>query len=164
MKKQGLSLLSMVIYVALFFAFMTFATVMSTNLNYSSLTYKGKVMNYENFEKLQSNMVNSAKNSTSIDNINGSIVFSNGDEYVYNSDKKAILKNGGLLVSNVSSFDIVSIDELTNVPSSFTSKESGKYVNIDELKSYVCLNVTLQKYGSTNEFQVFTVAGDDVIE
>ena len=49
--------MSMVLYVALFFSFMTFATVVATNMNYTSLAYKGKVINAESFQKLQYNIL-----------------------------------------------------------------------------------------------------------
>lgn len=162
MKRKGISLLSVVIYVVLFFTFMSFATIIATNMNYTSLTYKGRVLNSENFEKLQYNLINSAKASTSIENINGNIVFSNGDSYIYDAEKKVVIKNGTNLVFNVTSFELVGLDELTNVPDTFTQKENDVYINIDESKSYICLNIALEKYGSTNNFQIFTVAGDDV--
>lgn len=162
MNRKGISLISIVIYVALFFAFMTFATIISTNMNYTSLSYKGQVINVENFAKLQYNMLNSAKTSISVDNIGQSFVFSNDDEYVYDSEKKEILKNDSVLVSNVVSFDIKNIDELNNVPDSFLQKQNDKYVNIDNSKQYVCINVTFEKYGVQTTSQLFVTVGDDV--
>lgn len=162
MRRKGLSLISIVIYVALFFAFMTFATIISTNMNYTSLSYKGQVINVENFEKLQYNMLNSAKSSISVDKIGESIVFSNEDEYVYDSGEKKILKNDSVLVSNVISFDVVNIDELDNVPDSFFQKENDEYINIDNSKQYVCINITFEKYGVQTTSQLFVTVGDDV--
>ena len=164
MKKSGLSLMSMVIYVALFFAFMTFATIIATNMNYTSLAAKGKVVNEENLQKLQFNILNSAKNSVSIDNISSNIVFSNDDEYVYYSSKKAVLKNGTKLVTDIVSFEVVSIENLTNVPTSFFEKQNGEYVNLDSSKDYICINVSLKKYGVETNSQIFVVAGDENIE
>lgn len=163
--RSGISLLSMIIYVVLFFGFMAFATAISANMNYTSLSNKGMAMNSEQFEKLQSNMIDSAKNSESIDNINGKIVFSNGDEYEYNSEKKYILKNGGILVSNVTNFEIGDINLVKGYfkDTQFNS-ESSDYIQLDNLKNYVCLNVTFEKYGSTDKFQIFTVAGDEIDE
>ena len=161
MNKNGLSLLSMVIYVVLFFSFMTFATIIATNTNYTSLSYKGRVINAENFQKLQYNMVNSSKNSTSIDNINQKIIFSNGDEYSYDSEKKIIFKNGGKLIYNVNSFEIVDVSKLNGVSEKLIKDEDGNST-LDDKKDYICVNVNLEKYGSVEEYQLFVVAGDDV--
>ena len=164
MKKSGLSLMSMVIYVALFFAFMTFATIIATNMNYTSLAAKGKVVNEENLQKLQFNILNSAKNSVSIDNISNKIIFSNDDEYVYDFSKKAVLKNGTKLVTDITSFEVVPIENLTNIPTSFFEKQNGEYVNLDSSKDYICINVSLKKYGVETNSQIFVVAGDENIE
>ena len=156
--------MSMVIYVVLFFAFMTFATVMATNMNYTSLSYKAKVINAENFQKLQYNILNSAKESISVDNINGNIIFSNEDGYIYDSNKKCILKNGGKIVSDVNSFEIISIDKLSNIPSSFLKIEDNEYVNLDMSKDYICIKVTFKKYGVETTSQIFVTVGDENIE
>lgn len=155
--------MSMVIYVALFFTFMTFATVLAANMNYTSLAYKGKVINAENFQKLQYNILNSAKNSITIDKINGNIIFSNNDEYVYDSNKKAVFKNDVKIISDVTNFEIVSIDKLTNVPNSFLTVDDNEYVNLDMSKDYICINVTLQKYGVETTSQIFVTVGDENI-
>jgi len=164
MNKRGISLISIVIYVALFFAFMTFATVMATNMNYTSLSYKGQVINQENFQKLQYNILNSAKQSTSIDNISGNIIFSNEDEYVFDASKKQVLKNGGKIISDVTSFEIKSVDDLIGVPTSFLKKENGEYINLNTSKDYICINVTLKKYGVEENSQIFVTVGDENFE
>lgn len=164
MRKQGLSLMSIVVYVSLFFAFMTFATVMATNMNYTSLSYKGEIINAENFQKLQYNILNSAKNSTSVDSITDSIIFSNNDEYTYDLGKRAILKNGLKLISDVVSFEIISIDDITGIPDSLIVKENGEYINFDESKNYICINITLKKYGVETTSQIFVTVGDENIE
>lgn len=164
MNKKGLTLLSMVIYVALFFAFMSFATIIATNMNYTSLSYKGKVVNEENFQKLQYNVLNSAKKSVSVDKLYNSFVFSNNDLYSFDENKNQILKNGGVIASNVKSFEIVDIENLTDVPSSFFTKSDGKYINLDLSKDYVCVNITFEKYGATTTSQIFAVVGDDIDE
>ena len=92
-------MISMIIYVVLFFVFSAFAVSLSSNINYQTLSQKGLVYSNEQLQKLQYNMLFSAKNSISIDNISGKIVFSNNDEYTYDSTNKKIYKNGGVLVS-----------------------------------------------------------------
>lgn len=164
MNKKGITLVSIVVYVALFFGFMTFATIISTNMNYTSLSYKGKILNIENFKKLEQNMINSAKSSTSVDDIGGNIVFSNNDEYEYNSDKKAILKNGGVLISNVTDFKVITVDKLNNVPEYFLRKENGEYANIDTTKDYICLEISFEKYGVQTTSQLFVTVGDEINE
>lgn len=164
MKRKGLSLISIVVYVALFFAFMTFATIMATNMNYTSLSYKGKVINAENFQKLQYNMLNSAKDSTSVNNISDSIIFSNDDEYTYDLNKKAILKNGAKIISDVSAFKVITIDELNGIPDTFLTKSDNEYVNLDNSKDYICINVTLKKYGVETTSQIFVTVGDENVE
>lgn len=164
MSKHGLSLMSMVIYVALFFAFMTFATIMATNMNYTSLSYKGKIINSENFQKLQYNMLNSAKNSISVDNISGNIIFSNNDEYIYDTTKKAVLKNGMKIITDVTEFKVIQIDELSGIPDNFFTKENNEYINLDNSKDYICVSVTLEKYGNKMTPQIIAIVGDENIE
>ena len=164
MNKKGLTLLSMVIYVALFFTFMTFATIIATNMNYTSLSYKGKIVNEENFQKLQYNILNSAKRSVSVDKLYNSVVFSNNDEYSYNEEKEQVLKNGGVIATNVTSFEIANIESLKDVPSSFFTKSDGKYINLDKSKDYICINITFEKYGAQTTSQIFAVVGDDIDE
>lgn len=162
MNKKGITLVTMVIYVALFFAFMTFASIMSSNMNFTALSNKGKIINEEEFQKLQYNIFNSAKNSTSIDKLYNDIVFSNNDEYLYDDEKKCILLNDIPLVSNVKSFDIVSIDKLKDVPETFLSIGNGEYTKLDMSKDYVCLNITFEKYGVETTNQIFVTSGDDI--
>ena len=109
-------MISMIIYVVLFFVFSAFAVSLSSNINYQTLSQKGLVYSNEQLQKLQYNMLFSAKNSISIDNISGKIVFSNNDEYTYDSTNKKIYKNGGVLVSEVESFNIIDVSSLANVP------------------------------------------------
>ena len=164
MNRKGLTLISMVIYVTLFFAFMTFAVGVSANMNYTSLSQKGQVMNVENFQKLQYNMLNSAKSSISVDKIGNSIVFSNNDEYFFDSEKKIIFKNNTVLVSDVIGVETLELYQLSSVPSTYLQQRASdlKYVNIDDSKQYVCLNVTFEKYGIKTNSQLFITVGDGV--
>ena len=156
MNKKGISLMSMVIYVALFFAFSAFAVGMSLNMNYRNLAQKGEVWVNEQAQKLQYNMLNSAKRSTTIDHISGRVVFSNNDEYSYDSEKKVIYKNGGILVTNVEEFKIITINDLTGIPTTFTS------LTTDRNKDYSCVSVKFKKYGQEFETQIFVTVGDVV--
>lgn len=154
MNKKGISLMSMVVYVALFFAFSAFAVGMSLNMNYKNLAQKGKVWVNEQAQKLQYNMLNSAKDSLTIDNISGKVVFSNNDEYSYNAEEKVIYKNDGILITDVEEFKIITINELTGIPSTFTS------MTVDKNKDYSCVSVKLKKYGQEFETQIFVTVGD----
>lgn len=100
-KKSGLTMASMILYVVLFFIFISFAISISTNMNYKILTQKGDMYINEEYDKLQYNLFKSAKASTSISFIQGDIVFSNNDIYHYDSDKKIIYKNNAVLVDSV---------------------------------------------------------------
>ncbi|MDD3303722.1 MAG: hypothetical protein PHP54_02280 [Clostridia bacterium] len=154
MNKKGISLMSMVIYVVLFFAFSAFAVGMSLNMNYKNISQKGKVWIHEQAQKLQYNLLNSAKDSTTIDHISGKIVFSNNDEYDYDEEKKVIYKNGGILVTDVEELKSIVIDNLTGVNPTFST------AIIDRNKDYSCLSVKFKKYGEEFSTQIFVTAGD----
>lgn len=157
-KKSGLSLTSIIIYVALFFIFTVFAIAMSSNMNYKAMQEKADMYIYEQFDKLQYNLLASAKDSTSADNIYEKIVFSNNDEYLYDSQKKVVLKNGGVLIKNVERFEILQdMNVISNVPQNFGS-------NIDSKAKYMCLEITFKKYGVSTTKQIFFTVGDDISE
>lgn len=155
-KKSGLTLTSMVIYVSLFFLFAVFAVAMSTNMNYKAMDEKAKIYIYEQFDKMQYNILSSAKSSTNVDTIYGKIVFSNNDEYSYDSNKKVILKNGGVLVRNVEKFDIITEDKIKNVSDKFST-------NIDSKVQAVCIEIEIQKYKKNITKQIYITVGDDKI-
>jgi hypothetical protein len=154
MNKSGITMVSIVIYVVIFFIFTVFAVAMSTNMNYKTLSDKGEIFINEQFEKLQYNLVKSSKSSDSVDNILGKITFSNNDEYKYDIDKKQILKNEGVLVSNVESFNILDTTNLKNKPQDFD-------YNIDNAKQSILVEVKFKKYGVEKTSQIFIVAGDE---
>lgn len=154
MNKSGITMVSILIYVVIFFIFTVFAVAMSTNMNYKTLSDKGEIFINEQFEKLQYNLVKSAKSSDSVDNIVGKIAFSNNDEYKYDINKKQILKNEGVLVSNVESFNILDITNLKNKPQDFD-------YNIDNAKQSILVEVKFKKYGIEKISQIFIVAGDE---
>ncbi|MDO4283327.1 MAG: hypothetical protein Q4D02_06770 [Clostridia bacterium] len=147
MNKRGITMTSIVIYVVLFFIFTSIAIGISSNMNYESLSEKGNIINHEEFQKLQYNMLNSAKKSNEVYNINGKIVFSNNDEYDYNEEDKTILKNDHVLIQNVENFSILPSNDLVEI------KDPNKGVAIE---------VTLKKYGSSKSEKMIFSVGDNV--
>lgn len=154
MNKSGITMISIVIYVMLFFVFTSFAILLSTNINYKTLSDKGDIWVNEQFQKLQYNLLTSGKSSDNVDKITERIVFSNNDEYTYDSDKKQILKNGGVLVSNVEYFNVLEITNLINKPTNFD-------YNLDNKKSTILIEVKFKKYGQEKISQIFVVTGDE---
>ena len=155
-KKSGLTLTSIVIYVSLFFIFTVFAIAMSTNMNYKAMDEKANIYVYEQFDKLQYNVISSAKESIFVDDIYSKIVFSNNDEYSFDKEKKVILKNDGVLVKNVENFEIISEDRLKDVSENFVS-------NKDDKMGSICLEITFKKYGKQITKQLFITVGDEEI-
>ena len=155
MNKKGLSMVSMLVYVVLFFAFSAFAVAMATNLNYRTLTEKGQIINNEHLQKLQYNLINSAKNSNTIEDISGKIVFSNNDEYTYSEVDKKIYKNGGIIATDVESFKIIDVSELENTPVNFST-------NLDTDIDYICIEVTFNKYSHKLTEKIFITVGDGI--
>lgn len=154
MRKSGLTMVSIALYVVLFFAFSAFAIAMSMNMNYKTLAEKGNVWISEQTEKLQYNLIKSAKSSDSVDNISGKVIFSNNDEYRYDSSQKCILKNDGKLISDVEGFRIMDTIELSSAPTNFTSNLDG---NVD----HICIEITIKKYNQTKTTQMIVTVGDD---
>lgn len=155
-KKSGITLASIVIYVSLFFVFTVFAIAMSTNMNYKAMEEKANIYIYEQFDKLQYNIVTSCKDSEFVDNIYTKIIFSNNDEYSYDSEKKVILKNNGVLVKNVENYRIINENELKNVTDSYKS-------NIDTNASSIYIEITFKKYGKEITKQLIVTAGDELV-
>ncbi len=143
MKKKGITMTSVVVYVALFFVFTSIAVAISSSMNYEALNEKGNIINNKNIQKLQFNLLNSAKNSIEVFEINGKIVFSNNDEYYYDNQKKRIIKNDATLIQDVENFEIVDLDS----------------ENFDKEKS-LCVRVKLKKYGIEKEEELIFSVGD----
>lgn len=159
MNKKGISLVSIVLYVVLFFIFMTFAIAMSSNINYQTLSEKGEIINNESIDKLQYNLVNSALNSESVEKGTTYISFSNGDIYVYDSESKRLFKNGGLLIQNVNQFNpLKSYTDLIDV-------DSNAKNNINRYSDYICLDIKVSKYNKETYKQLFiSVRRDEINE
>ena len=154
MKRSGLTITSMVLYVALFFAFSAFAIAISTNFNYRTLSEKGQMWVNEQYDKLQYNLLNSAKESSDVSNISGKIVFSNNDEYEYDGKKKRVLKNGGIIAMDVEKFNVI-LDK-SDLDSSIKYPQ-----NIDESVSNIAIDINLKKYGNEKVSQLFITTGVD---
>ena len=155
-RRSGVTLNSIVVYVSLFFVFTVFVISMGTNINYKEMGEKAHIYIYEQFDKLQYNIVNSAKNSYSVDNIYGKIIFSNNDEYYYDKEKKVIFKNNGILVKNVENLSIDSINNVSDVKESFATE-------CEESVNNICINITFKKYDKQIEKQIFVAVGDNKI-
>lgn len=138
---------SIVVYVILFFVFTSIAVAVSSNMNYEALNQKGKIINNKNIQKLQFNLLNSAKLSDQVYNINGKIVFSNNDEYYYDLDKKEIMKNNSVIISNVEAFNLINSDEF--VENSIQNK-------------CISFEITLKKYGNEKKEKMIFSVGDNI--
>lgn len=149
-KKSGITMTSMVLYVALFFAFSAFAIAVSTNYNHKTLMEKGNMWINEQVDKLQMNLLSSGRKSTDVSNIGGKIVFSNDDEYRFEDGK--IYLNDGVCISDVTNFELVNSVQGYNVPEK------------DNNMSAVMAKVTLEKYGITKDFELYITAGDEFNE
>lgn len=147
--KKGITLLSIVVYVVLFFTFTVFVSLIVTNLNIKTIQSRADIILNEQFLKLQQNIFVSSKNSNSFDKISEKIVFSNNDEYKFDKDKKQILKNGGLLISGVEEFSFVNL----------TDVEKNKYSN--NINNVIKLNVIMKKYEKVFTQEIFMLVGDE---
>lgn len=142
--KSGITMLSIVLYVFLFFTLMVFAISISTNMNYKVLTDKGDIYVNEQFSKLQYNLFKSAKNSNFVNVIGDKIVFSNNDEYLYDKTKRIIYKNGGILVNEVDDLSLKQVTEPSLIDSS----------------KYISYSVMFSKYKETLKKDLFISVGD----
>lgn len=152
-RRSGLTLVSIVLYVVLFFAFTTFAILMSSNMNYKVMTEKGNIYVCEQRDKLQANILNSAAQSdwTQVDNT--TLTFSNNDKYEYDQEKKVIKKNNGILVKGVEECNFeLSVSDIKNINT----------VNIDNTKQVIALRVKFFKYNQEKECEyIFAIGADN---
>ncbi len=106
-KKSGLTMVSIVIYVVIFFALAMIISGVTMVMDSNSLKDKGIIFCEEQLNKLQYNLVVSNENSKgNITKIENKLVFGNNDMYEYDSSTKTIYKNGGILIQNVEEFSI----------------------------------------------------------
>ena len=148
--KKGITITSLVIYVVLFFGFTIITTSVSTNFNRNILQEKANININENTLKIQSNLLNSSKKSITITSSNNEIIFSNGDIYKLDKNRKVILKNEGVLCDFVSNLEILDNSEVTT--------------NIIEDSKMIAINVTFEKFDITNSRKIVISAGDGLYE
>lgn len=141
MKKSGITMTSIMVYVALFFIFTSAAIAISSNMNYRTLSQKGEMIVNEEIQKLQFNLFYSAKRSRFVEKINGRIVFSNNDSYVYDAEKQELRKNETILLKGVSQFEMVE-DTMNH-------------------NDRITIHVKIEKYHQVGEKTLFFTLGDD---
>ncbi|MEG1141171.1 MAG: hypothetical protein RSE41_01730 [Clostridia bacterium] len=139
--KNGITMVSMVIYVLLFFTFTVIAISISSNLNKNIITDKSISNMNKDYLKLYTNILSSAKNSNSFDFIDNTVSFSNNDIYTFKD--KCIYKNNEKIISNVTSMSLGTINNLDNI-------------NKDKL---LVLDITLNKNKKDFKDQVIVCVG-----
>lgn len=122
--KRGITVTSIMVYVLLFFAFTTIATVISSRFNKNLFNDRGNAINVTAINKLEYNLIDSASNSYNVDIVangnNRTLTFSNSDVYVFDNDNNVIYKNGGKLVKFVKESkvkiqeDVIAVDLTLN--------------------------------------------------
>ena len=144
MKKSGITMVSIVIYVVIFFALVAIATGTTMAMNSNSLKDKGKIYVNEAEIVLKTNFLNSLNNSKNINIIdNDRIVFSNNDVYRYDEDKDILYKNDGIFVQNITEFNFSKIESQQGITS----------INVTG---------TILKYGNEKQFNLFVYKGDNI--
>lgn len=110
LSKKGITVTSIVVYVILFFAFTTVATLISSNINKNLFDDRGKAINITAINKLEYNLLESASNSynanLTTDGNKKIVTFSNSDKYVFDLDSKVIYKNDGKLIKFMKDCDL----------------------------------------------------------
>ena len=127
-KKRGVTLSSLVIYIILFTSFTIFVSNVSSNMNERLFDNRGEAINYSSLNKLQYNIDDSSLKSDNVTISTNKVSYSNGDVYTYDSVKKVILKNGGVLCQNVESFSAIA-EEGTNTKKVTMVVGFNKYLN-----------------------------------
>jgi len=104
MMKKGITLSSIMLYISMFFVFLSVVMVTQANINRTNRTNLGTIKNIEDYTKLETAFLQSAKQSIQVQNINGVLAFSNGDTYRY--ENKIIYFNDGIFITNVEEYII----------------------------------------------------------
>lgn len=159
--KSGISLLSITIYVILFFTFSVVAIGVASTMNVNMIKSKGDVINNEQFEKLQYNFIKSADSSYNIKVEGAKVTFSKIDSttdvYTYDSTKKVVKRNDAIVARNVEEFTIYSADNVGQV----VNKNGVNYTNnFDPDIDKVAVKVKFMKYNSIKESDIFVAAGE----
>ncbi len=127
-KKRGITVTSLVIYVVLFFMFSFLVTTVTANINKTMFVKRGKIYNVKNTSKLNSYLVTSAKKSDDVYKIDDRLIFNNNDEYVFDSNKKCILKNDKIIVKGVTKFNSTVESTHNNIKQVGVEVEFEKYL------------------------------------
>lgn len=138
--KKGVTLISLVVYISLFTVFIAFATSVSNGINERLFDARGQAINHTNLNKLEYNILSSEKESNSVELSGKTITYSNGDVYNFDESKGAILKNGGVLCSNVESFEAtIEKNDIANKIS--MNVTFNKYLNVLTRQVISCVEV-----------------------
>lgn len=131
--KKGITLTALVIYLVLFFGFTAFVVTITSKYNEKVFIDRGVAVNITELNKLEYNLTISKSKSSSFSKIGANIVFDNNDIYSYDSNKKAILFNNGILISNVDActFTVNSINKGTHLVVNITLKKYLSTINRD---------------------------------
>lgn len=117
--KKGITMTSIMVYVVLFFAFTTIATMISSRINKNLFNDRGNAINITAINKLEYNLLKSANESYNVDMTaeenKQTLTFSNLDIYVFDLENNVIYKNGGKLVKFVKACEVTSQDNLINI-------------------------------------------------
>lgn len=117
--KKGITMTSIMVYVVLFFAFTSIATVISSRINKNLFNDRGNAINITAINKLEYNLLKSANESYNVDMTaeenKQTLTFSNLDIYVFDLENNVIYKNGGKLVKFVKACEVTSQDNLINI-------------------------------------------------
>ncbi len=155
--KSGMTMISIVLYVTLFFTLSVFVIAMSTNMNTNALSEKGDIIINEDLQKIQYNLVKSCKESDKIDIIENKIVFSNNDEYYFNTEKKILYKNDTVISKNVQEFSIVNLTDLSGI-------SSTQITNIDTKIQNLTVKFDIKKYNKEKSSTIFLSLGAGLYE
>jgi len=108
--KKGITIASIVIYVILLFAFTTLALNVSSNMSNGMFDDKGFAINLSNYDKAMYYLNKSAIGSNSIAVTENTLTFSNGNVFEYDSQMQALYYNQGILLNDVTGFNIINDD------------------------------------------------------
>lgn len=104
--KQGITLVSLVLYVILLFGFIAITLTVSGNFTSNIFEEKGLSTNLSNYDKLMYYLNKSASESNNVEIVDNTATFSNGDVYTYDDAKHTIFLNEGILLKDVTNCTI----------------------------------------------------------
>lgn len=108
--KQGITAVSVVVYVILLFAFTALALSVSTNLSSGLFEDKGIAINLSNYDKVLYYLNKNAIESSGLEFENNTLKFSNGNEFKYDADSQTIYYNDGIFAKDIKGFTVTMIN------------------------------------------------------